>query len=697
RRHARDRLRHLLLGRPGVRPRLRRRRRRGRRRRRRTGEHGAADRDRPRRAGPDADVHDRELERVADLVPLPVAALRQRRCRVPGDLRRNRPDVPGRAAGRRADDPGRGDGDERRRRLAASGLRSDDGGPGRPRALARRVCVLVREREPDPGQGQRRQLDDALVVIVRGQPVVAGGSRLDHRGRHRQPELGGGVRLELQDPGLVRRDDVHDRRDDRRDRGRLEDDVLHADLGPVRARPRGDAQVFGSGQANGPAPVIDSPASTLTWKVGDDITFSGHATDPQDGNLPASALSWQVLLHHCDPTGQTCHIHFLSTFTGVASGHFAAPDHDYPSYLELDLTATDSQGLSSTTSVLLQPKTVALTIATAPSGLQASFDAATQAAPYTVTAIIGSSHSVSAPTPQTLGGTTYTFSSWSDGGAAAHNITAPATATTYTATYTASGGGNSPPTAVATGSPTSGNAPLTVNFDGSGSSDPDAGDTITYSWDLNGDGTFGDSTIAKPSFVYTTAGTYNAVLKVTDNHGASSTSTPVTITVGGAATTFGTTTVGSGIDNPTGDWKEVSKYTAPRAANVSKLTGYISAKSASTGTQRIRAVLYADSGGNPGALLGVSNEVTVRGNQAWAWVDFNFPSQVAIPAGRIWMGYMVANSSTGKRIIQLRYSTVSGDEKYNLNSGGYSGGPSNPFGTASTASAHYSLYGTYGS
>jgi len=56
-----------------------------------------------------------------------------------------------------------------------------------------------------------------------------------------------------------------------------------------------------------------------------------------------------------------------------------------------------------------------------------------------------------------------------------------------------------------------------VNFDGSGSSDPDLGNTISYSWDLNGDGTFGDSTVAKPSFTYSTPGTYNAVLKVTDN------------------------------------------------------------------------------------------------------------------------------------------------------------------------------------
>src|SRR5439155_14583342 len=55
-------------------------------------------------------------------------------------------------------------------------------------------------------------------------------------------------------------------------------------------------------------------------------------------------------------------------------------------------------------------------------------------------------------------------------------------------------GPNRPPNAVATATPTSGNAPLTVQFDGSGSSDPDVGDTIAYAWDLNGDGLFDDST-----------------------------------------------------------------------------------------------------------------------------------------------------------------------------------------------------------
>jgi hypothetical protein len=50
--------------------------------------------------------------------------------------------------------------------------------------------------------------------------------------------------------------------------------------------------------------------------------------------------------------------------------------------------------------------------------------------------IVGSSNSISAPSPQTLGIGTYAFKSWSDGLAAAHDIVAPAVNSTWTATYT---------------------------------------------------------------------------------------------------------------------------------------------------------------------------------------------------------------------------------------------------------------------
>jgi hypothetical protein len=103
-----------------------------------------------------------------------------------------------------------------------------------------------------------------------------------------------------------------------------------------------------------PTVIIDTPLPSATFKVGEGISFSGKASDGEDGALPASALSWEWIMHHC-PTADTCHEHVWDTFHGVASGTITAPDHEYPSYLGLRLTATDSAGLTDTKSVRLDP------------------------------------------------------------------------------------------------------------------------------------------------------------------------------------------------------------------------------------------------------------------------------------------------------------------------------------------------------
>jgi PKD repeat protein len=182
-----------------------------------------------------------------------------------------------------------------------------------------------------------------------------------------------------------------------------------------------------------PVPVISAPTSALTWKVGDLINFSGSATDAQDGNLPSSALSWSLVIQHCP---SNCHTHLVQTWPGVASGSFNAPDHEYPSYLELTLTAMDTGGASASTTVRLDPQTVVLSFQTAPSGLSLSVNQASTATPFTRTVIVGSSNSVTATSPQTLNGLSYGFSSWSDGLGQSHTIVAPATNRTFTATYT---------------------------------------------------------------------------------------------------------------------------------------------------------------------------------------------------------------------------------------------------------------------
>jgi glucose/arabinose dehydrogenase len=195
------------------------------------------------------------------------------------------------------------------------------------------------------------------------------------------------------------------------------------------------AQVSWQPAGSPPTAVIDAPATGTTWKVDDLISFSGHATDPDDGQLGASALLWSLVLQHCP---SNCHTHTLQSFPATASGSFTAPDHEFPSYLELSLTATDSTGLTHTATRRLDPRTVPLTFQTSPTGLTLTVGGSPATAPFTRTVIVGSSNSITAPSPQALGSTSYQFTGWSDGGAQTHNIVAPATPTTYTASYSAS-------------------------------------------------------------------------------------------------------------------------------------------------------------------------------------------------------------------------------------------------------------------
>jgi hypothetical protein len=183
-----------------------------------------------------------------------------------------------------------------------------------------------------------------------------------------------------------------------------------------------------------PQATIEQPAASLNWAVGDRIDFRGSATDPEDGTLGPSRLSWSLVLQHCT-TADNCHAHTVESWDGVAEGSLVAPDHGYPSHLELTLTATDSGGRTDTETVRLDPRTVDLTFRTNPSGLRLAVGATEEATPFTRRVIVASRNSISAPTPQALDATAYRYVSWSDGGARAHDIVAPSTPATYTATY----------------------------------------------------------------------------------------------------------------------------------------------------------------------------------------------------------------------------------------------------------------------
>ncbi len=77
------------------------------------------------------------------------------------------------------------------------------------------------------------------------------------------------------------------------------------------------------------------------------------------------------------------------------------------------------------------------TITSNPQGLSLTVDGTPCTTPCSpLTWLSGSTHTLAAANQSTVYGTAYTFSSWSDGGAATHNVTASSSTPTYTAAFT---------------------------------------------------------------------------------------------------------------------------------------------------------------------------------------------------------------------------------------------------------------------
>jgi glucose/arabinose dehydrogenase len=187
-----------------------------------------------------------------------------------------------------------------------------------------------------------------------------------------------------------------------------------------------------------PAPTITAPSPTKRFAVGETVTLRGSATDPQDGPLADSALSWTVIKHH------ETHVHpFLPPTTGN-NIPIVGPDPEdlgatTTTYLEIQLTATDSRGLSSTVTQALYPRRVGVTFQTDPTGLRLEVNGTSIRAPRRLVSWAAYRLNVNAPDQTAPSGQLFDFGSWSDGGARAHTITTPASASAYTATFTPTG------------------------------------------------------------------------------------------------------------------------------------------------------------------------------------------------------------------------------------------------------------------
>lgn len=187
-----------------------------------------------------------------------------------------------------------------------------------------------------------------------------------------------------------------------------------------------------------PTATIVSPGSGTRYNAGDTISFSGGGSDPEDGTLSANSFSWTIVFHHDQHTHP-----FLGPISGVTSGSFTIPTSGETAanvFYRIQLTVTDSAGAQFSTFVDVLPNVVTLTLGSDPEGLEVTLDGQPFTASLVVQSVVGMTRTIGAPLSQRLNKVNYTFSSWTDGGAATHSIITPSVNTAYYATFRKKGG-----------------------------------------------------------------------------------------------------------------------------------------------------------------------------------------------------------------------------------------------------------------
>ncbi|MFN8074087.1 MAG: PQQ-dependent sugar dehydrogenase [Kineosporiaceae bacterium] len=203
-----------------------------------------------------------------------------------------------------------------------------------------------------------------------------------------------------------------------------------------------------------PTVTITSPAADDLFTVGTSYRLWASATDPEDGALPDSALTWQVLRHHATHTHP-----YLGPVTGNGVELIGAEPEDLDatqnSYLEIRVTAEDGDGTTTTVTRDFRPTTVPVTLASDPVGRTVTVNGTTVTTPKTLTSWAGYRLSLAIPAQKDSSGRTWAGDGWSDGTAATGSITTPSSATTLTAALSPRGlFARYYPTATLAGAPT---------------------------------------------------------------------------------------------------------------------------------------------------------------------------------------------------------------------------------------------------
>ena len=266
--------------------------------------------------------------------------------------------------------------------------------------------------------------------------------------------------------------------------------------------------------------------------------------------------------------------------------------------------------------------------------------------------------------------------------------------------YATLGGGSSPPPGAPantslpaiTGSATQGQ--LLTASNGTWTNNPTG---FAYQWrSCDGGGASCANVGGATTSTYTPAGgdvgrTLRVVVTATNAGGSVSATSNQTAIVqaGQVGPALGKTSVGAQTHKFVRDFMEVSgRYTLSSAQPVTKLTAYLQGGGVATA---MRAMIYADSGNEPGAFVAVSQPVTIAAGQAGGWVDFPVSGSPTLPAGQYWLGLWASNT-----MVLGYYDDVPVSGRYAPGTYSATGNPPANWPTASSSSdtLSYSLYAT---
>lgn len=181
-----------------------------------------------------------------------------------------------------------------------------------------------------------------------------------------------------------------------------------------------------------PVPLISAPISNYLFRGGDTIAFSGSATDPEDGALPGTALSWKIFLHH------DTHKHPVMDANCTGSSSFVVPitgELDTNIWYRIHLEAEDSWGLTGTTYIDVHPVKSNFTLNTIPSGLMMMIDGPVEQMPYIGRGVEGKLRIASAPLYQPYNDSLWKFDHWQNGSTGKDTAFSVGDNTSLTAVY----------------------------------------------------------------------------------------------------------------------------------------------------------------------------------------------------------------------------------------------------------------------